>query len=400
MIRAVVVHVAKVPMECPFMHAGFARDTSEAVLVELDLDGERGWGEGAPRTYVTGESAESVVVALSGLDLSLLDTMIDWESFNSAIASLAQIDLPRLVGGLAPAPAAAAALEIALLDGLCRLHGRPLADVLAPAGGAAESRRMAPEPVIASLVIDLTREPQEVLGTLPAGCVNALRHVKVKAARELDATLERVEQAREGVPENVRISLDVNGAWAPQLALTAARQLKPFGLAWLEEPTEPRKWSVLRRLREESGVGVMLDESCLDRADLEHAAGVGAATHVNVRISKCGGVLRSAALAEQALGLGLGYQLGVQVGEAGPLWAAGRMLATMLRHAETIEAGRQDEWFAEPLTVPAYAIDRSRQQVLPLDGPGTGIVPSEALLRHAVTRARWRNGAWAMEAAA
>jgi L-alanine-DL-glutamate epimerase-like enolase superfamily enzyme len=125
----------------------------------------------------------------------------------------------------------------------------------------------------------------------------------------------------------------------------------------------------------------MLDESFRDEADLRLAVELRAATHVNVRISKCGGLIASARLAALARSAGLGCQLGVQVGEVGPLWAAGRTLGCALAGLRAAETGRQDEWFREPLTVPAFAVDRHAQTAHPLPGPGCGVVPSARLLR-------------------
>jgi L-alanine-DL-glutamate epimerase-like enolase superfamily enzyme len=381
-------------MRRPFLHAAHARSASASVLMSIQLGDEIGWGEGAPRRYVSGESMEGAVEALSRVDLAELAAAVDWASFETSVASLARIDLPRLVGGGTPAPAAAAALEIALLDALGRLHRRPLCDVPRAAGLDDRLWRARPEPVSVALVIDLAREPAEVLRAVRRDSLEPPRHVKVKAAADPDETARRLDDARAWIPAGAALSLDVNGAWPPDVALAAAPRLAERELAWVEEPTHPRSWDAMRRLSEEAGLNVMLDESFVDAADLELAAEAGAASHVNVRVSKCGGVLRAALLAERARALGLRYQVGVQVGEAGPLWAAGRMLATTLRDPETVEAGRQDEWFPEPLTLPPYAVDRSRHRAAPLKGPGTGVRPSPELLGLADFRASWRHGDW------
>jgi hypothetical protein len=60
-----------------------------------------------------------------------------------------------------------------------------------------------------------------------------------------------------------------------------------------------------------------------------------------------------------------------------------------LLHAETVEAGRQDEWFDRPFTTPPYPVDRTRHLAPPLDGPGTGVVPTALLPRRAPVTARW-----------
>src|SRR5688572_26181042 len=114
-------------MASAFDHAAHSRRHAESVLVEVDLaDGTKGWGGGAPRGYVTGETlAVDFDVLLSGDLIEFLDR-IDWLSFDAAVASIADLDLPKCL----TAPAAACAAEIALLDAACREFGRPLSDVL------------------------------------------------------------------------------------------------------------------------------------------------------------------------------------------------------------------------------------------------------------------------------
>ncbi|MFE7118960.1 enolase C-terminal domain-like protein [Streptomyces sp. NPDC057654] len=399
MLEILRVHTARVPMERPFAHTAHARARTESVLLTLRWQGAEGWGEGAPRPYVTGETAESAVAALRSLDTALLEPLLAAEGFSGAVAALAALDLPRLLGGLHRAPAAAAALETALLDALCRRHRRPLADVLdvcpwaadalaapggaapggAPPGGAASGG--AP-PV--SQVVDLSRTPEELLGALSAAALARLAHVKLKALPSPEETAERARGVRALLGPGVRLSVDVNCGWPPERAEAGARLLQEAAAVdWIEEPTTPRQWRVLHRIQE-AGVPVMLDESAVDPADVTWAAAAGAATLVNIRVSKCGGLLPALRTAVRARECGMRVQLGVQVGEIGPLWSVGRTLAARLADLAAVECGRQDEWFPEPLTVPPYRVDRERHAALPPPGAGHGLRPSPALDPHLV----------------
>ncbi|MEU0936911.1 enolase C-terminal domain-like protein [Embleya sp. NPDC005971] len=387
MISRVRLHVATVPMATTFDHAGASRRRSESVLVELHLGDVCGWGEGAPRDYVTGETTAGAIEALRRCDPAALAERIDWRSFDATIASIAALDLPSLVAG----PSAAAAVEIALLDAACRHFERPLAEVLDVAAawdGAnlpAGLRRSGPAAV--SLVIPLSRDVASTLDDLTPQARASLRHVKIKVADPC-AAVQRLSRARDRLGADTGISLDVNGGWSPEQAERIAPELTD--VAWVEEPLRARSWPKLARLRRRTGLPIMLDESCTDLADLRTAAEADAATHINVRLSKCGGLFASARLALRARQLGLGCQLGVHVAEVGPLWAASRVLATGWGLWQTVEAGRGDEWFPEPLTEPAFTVDRTAHRVAALAGPGTGIEPTENLLRHTRCPATWQ----------
>jgi L-alanine-DL-glutamate epimerase-like enolase superfamily enzyme len=376
-------------MSRPFDHAGARRQHADSVLVRVESSGGAvGWGEAAPRAYVTGENGQQVVEDLSRADFSSLSARIDCTSFASTIASLKDLDLPYQVVPGEHRPATAAALEGALLDAVCRMWGRSFRDAVHCAGLA--WRPLAEdEPLHVSLVLDLSRGPGDVTAALTQDRP-APRLVKIKAPADPRSAVERVRRLRDLLPEGVRLVVDVNGAWTPRAALRAAPALADLGVAWVEEPTSPRAWHVLREIRARTGLGVMLDESFVGEADLEQAADHGAATHVNIRASKCGGILPAAQLAAHARKHGLRYQIGVHVGETGPLWATGRWLAAALGDAEAVEAGRQDEWFPAPLTDPPYVADRRSHTVPQLAGPGSGITPSAELLRHLRTTFTWR----------
>jgi L-alanine-DL-glutamate epimerase-like enolase superfamily enzyme len=237
------------------------------------------------------------------------------------------------------------------------------------------------EPVSVSLVLDLAHDPVSEAKRLGPSAVAAVRHLKLKADADTEACLSRVAAARAAFGPQVRIAVDANCAWSTAAAVRAASALRPLGIVWIEEPLAPRDWNGLRAVREDGGVPIMLDESCTGVADLALAADHGAVDYVNVRISKCGGLFPAVALAAAARERGLGAQLGVHVGEIGPLWAAGRLLACGLAGLAAAEAGRQDEWFPEPLTQPPYRVDRTRYLAPPLTRPGLGVEPTAALLR-------------------
>jgi L-alanine-DL-glutamate epimerase-like enolase superfamily enzyme len=379
-IENIEAHPIQIPMDRPFEHAGMRRKKTASVLVAVDAEGCRGWGEGAPRPYVTNETVQTAIDALGRLGPRALNELINFTDFTTAMRDLARIDLVRLLSGQQPMPAAAAALEIALFDLICRLHDR---DGLSGLHCVTEAsiilnRVASPSPV--SFVLDLSHDLTETIAQLDAESVDAIRHVKLKATADVDDCLRRVAVVREQFASDTRISVDVNGAWDGAAAIRAARHLHSLGVAWIEEPVAARDWDTMREVRETGGVPVMLDESCTGLVDLDIAARLGAADYINARISKCGGVFPTLALIAAARELGIGAQLGVHVGEVGPLWAVARLVSCAVNSLLTVEAGKQDEWFSAPLTEPPYVVDRKKYIAEPLSGIGIGIIPNRTLL--------------------
>ncbi|MEU6115111.1 enolase C-terminal domain-like protein [Streptomyces sp. NPDC047117] len=340
-----------------------------------------GWGEAAPRSYVTGETARHVLRDLTAVDYRRLSAAIDWAGFDAAVHSLAARPLTDMTGCRQLGPAASAALEGALLDVICRRWQRTFGEAFEQAGLRFRPR----EPTAAlhfSTVLDLSRDPLRFVGAMDAQQRAALRFVKVKASRDPRATLATVRELTQLLPVRTGLAVDVNGMWTADVVLDTAPSLADAGVSWLEEPTGPRQWDVLREVRQRADIGIMLDESFSGADDIHRASREEAATHVNLRVSKCGGPLGALRMAALARAHGLQYQVGVHVGEVGPLWACGRHVAGALGDAVAVEAGRQDEWFPAPLTEPAYTVDRQRHRVHQLPGPGCGVVPSAKLLSY------------------
>ncbi|MFJ3303934.1 enolase C-terminal domain-like protein [Streptomyces sp. NPDC086549] len=373
------LYEARVPMSRSFRHAAKSRTASSSVLIAIREDGVEGWGESAPRPYVTGESVGSVLAALARPEVMRPAAEVLRLPFDEALHAVAGLTPPPgPAGSDGTAPAAAAGLESALLDHLCRRDGVTGFEALHRAGFD-DVLAVRPAPARVATVLDLDRDPVAHLAGLPEHWRAAIPHVKLKAGPDPQATALLAARVRALLPAATTLSVDANCAWEPAAVLRHAKALRTSGLSWLEEPLAPRRWRDLAALRSH-GLKVMLDESCVSAHDLEACLAHGAADLVNLRVSKCGGPLRLLAMVRTARRAGLGVQIGVQVGEVGPLWATGRLVATAVPDLVAVEAGRQDEWFPPDLTTPAYAVDRARSLAPVLDGPGIGVRVTPALL--------------------
>ncbi|WP_454965125.1 enolase C-terminal domain-like protein [Arachnia propionica] len=369
------VATASVPMMRAFDHALARRTTSESVLLRIEESGRVGWGEAAPRSYVTGETVQSVLARLTSARTQALAREAASLEDDEFVAWCRTDAFGPGAGETGLEPAARAAVGTALLDLKSRQTGRPVHDFLAM---AAPTLATQPRTVSMTQVLDLSTDPQDLLATKATG--RWATHIKAKVGAVEDV-VTRVRAIRTAIPPTTTLSLDANASlrledWAPLLDT-----LVELGVAWIEEPVRIRDWAEMRALRQR-GMAVMLDESFTSHEDMELALEHQAADFLNVRVSKCGGPLRAAAMAETAVAHGLGYQVGVQVAELGPLWAAGRALATHLDGSVAREGGQQDRWFATPLTEPPYAVDRDNWTIAPLPGPGLGVTPSPWLIEH------------------
>ena len=93
----------------------------------------------------------------------------------------------------------------------------------------------------------------------------------------------------------------------------------------------------MKKVRAETGLPVMADESLVTLEQARQLIDQRACDYFNIRLSKCGGITGSLAIAKLAQQAGIKIQVGAQVGETGILSAAGRMFAAHLPALEFAE---------------------------------------------------------------
>lgn len=234
------VHALDIPFVEEFSHSAQVRVGSDSVVVRVvSEDGIAGFGEGAARPYVTGETPDVMVEHLvrdlwpkvAGLELP--DPVED--GLGSVGALIPEMALP---GVIAP-NAARCALELATLDCILRATGSSLATLLPP-----------------------RREVVAYGGVITAGSIDAvvrrahqmkiigLKDVKLKVGVGDD--VERVRAVRQAIGPDVSLRLDANGAWNLEEALQILLPVAPFTIAAVEQPLPRGAMGDLKALRDAS----------------------------------------------------------------------------------------------------------------------------------------------------
>jgi muconate cycloisomerase len=366
---AATLYALRIPFVESFRHSATERRCSDSVVVRVrDEAGNEGFGEGAPRPYVTGETVETMLDHLTG---ELWPRIANREIPELDIEALADF-VPEtcLEGAIAP-HAGRAALEIALLDCALRRGKRPMASLLPP-------RRRS---VIYGGVISAGPIPR-VVGQARRTRAVGLHDVKLKVGFEDDVA--RVAAAREALGADVSLRLDANGAWSFDRAVEVLSAVAHLGVAAVEQPLARGPVEELRRLRRATPVPIMVDESLVTEADAAALIASGACDFFNVRVSKCGGLARSLKIASAAFAARVGIQVGSQVGETAVLAAAGRHLAAALPEVDFAEGSFGTLLLAEDVSFESVRFGHRGEAPL-LTGPGLGIqVIEERLRRRAV----------------
>ncbi len=319
----------RIPLKTAFAHARRERAVSEAIVVWVETDlGITGWGEIQPRAYVTGETIERVLQetcpAMRGRWLGA-----SFETNEEAV-SFARADLDAVGRNLATF----CGFELALLDAAGQCFEISCGDQLGPA-------RATPLPAGVVIGFEVETEALEKHATLLR--FKKRTHVKVKVGRDDD--LERLVIVQRVLGE-LRLRLDANMAWSAEEAIAklAAFQREGVRIASIEQPVPAGDLAGMARVRAESGVPVMADESLCTIEDAERLIDAGAADIFNIRLGKNGGFVGSLRLVSQAKSHGLGLHLGTMVGETGILSAASELFGERIDAFECLEGKGQNEW--------------------------------------------------------
>lgn len=374
------VYALGIPFVEAFRHSAKERRWSDAVVVRVRDDaGTEGFGEGVARPYVSGETVDMVVEHLTR---DLWPAVAERE-----LPELAGVDAFRAIElfirdgpdgpdrrapGVIAHHASRAALELAILDCALRARGRPMAELLAPV-----RPRVVYSGIITAGSLDtaLQHARQMKLVGLP--------HVKVKVGFADDVA--RVRAVREVLGPDVSLRVDANGAWTVDQALETVQALAPFDIAAVEQPLPRGPVAELKRLRAASPVPIMVDESVVTLEDAEALIAEQAVDYINVRVSKCGGLARSRAIALRAAAAGVRLQVGSQVGETAILSAAGRHLAAALPEVAFVEGSFGTLLLTEDVSAESVRFGHRGEAPL-LTGPGLGVRVLEDRLRRYAQR--------------
>ena len=251
------------------------------VVITTD-DGHVGFGAAAPEHFVTGETPEMCAAALNNESL-------EW------LLGRDVRELPALCRDLEArtptAPAARAAVDVALHDLLAQKLGVPLVEMLGRAHVSLPT----------SITIGI-KSLQETLDEADEYLGRGFRILKVKLGESLEPDLERLIKLREHIGSSSLIRVDPNQGYSAPDVVQFVERTTDLDIEFLEQPTAAKDIELMKALPQEIRSHVAADESLLNEANaLTLVAPPKACGIFNIKLMKCGGIrpgLRIAAIAE------------------------------------------------------------------------------------------------------
>jgi len=346
----------QIPFRTSFKHSSAERSVTQTVIASArTADSITGFGEGCPRTYVTGENLESCEIFLEIHRASILE-------IDSVLSLKSWIDTHSTT--IDQNPAAWCAIETALLDVFGKAKSRSLEALLdlPPLQGTFDY----------SAVLGAAK-PQEFSSQLTQYLQLGLGDFKMKISGEKVIDKQNMDTLRTALPA-AKIRLDANNLWKnTDLAIRYLSLFSPSFWA-VEEPLQANALEAFQQLAESLHCQIILDES-LCRLDQFISIESNPDLWIpNIRISKMGGLLRSLAIAERCRSLGMKFILGAQVGETSILTRIAMTVANTYRPSLLAQEGAFGVYLlTEDITASPLMFGKGGKLPAPAPSPGHGI---------------------------
>jgi L-alanine-DL-glutamate epimerase-like enolase superfamily enzyme len=267
-IRAEIFPV-ELNLRQPIMMANIPSiDCVTVVFVRMDLSsGQSAWGCTVAQGGLTGDKAEDVIRVCqdcAAMAPDLHPTNIEYS-------------LDQLTPLVAEAPTAMCAFDLAFHDLLGLASGMPLYRLL---GGFRNSIQTSATIPIGTI--------DEGVGIAQERAKSGFRMLKIKGGIDPEEDVRRIRRIHRKLPHHI-LRLDPDGAYSVQEAIDVARALEGK-IEMLEQPTPAEDLEGLCRVKEQSPVPILADQSVTGPSSVLALAADGATDGVSVKMATCGGL--------------------------------------------------------------------------------------------------------------
>jgi L-alanine-DL-glutamate epimerase-like enolase superfamily enzyme len=305
------------PFRFKFHNTQTLRTSAESIVVRLEFNnGISGYGESTPMSYITGEDSSTVVQVLQNCFSPILLSR-EMDTIDHIESLLDELENECLSQNILQYNSALGAVDIALLDALGEYQQIPLTAFL-----GSIVREKAPYSI--SVPFLPLEKIEELFYHLPQ---IKIKYVKILVGENEIENIQRVRLVRSLFGDNVDIRVENNGMWTFPQAISNLEKIQKYNITAVEQPIVKDDIKGLQRLKKAIKIPIVVDESMCSLSDAKHLIEQEACDILNIKISKCGGLLRSKQIAKFALSHNILCQMGAHVGETEILRAAGESFA-------------------------------------------------------------------------
>jgi L-Ala-D/L-Glu epimerase len=264
-----------------FTIARESHDDQPTLIVELEQDGRRGYGEATSNPYY-GASVPEMTASLE----RVRPLIENYELGEPAeLWNLLQTEL-----GDQPFPLCA--IDLAAYDLWGKLQSQPVYKLW---GLSLEHLPLTNYTIGIDTIEKMVAKMQE----FPNWPI-----YKIKLGTDHD--IDIVRQLRQHTQSIFRV--DANCGWSAAETIANSHALSELGVEFIEQPLPADQWDAMREVYAKSALPIMADESCIVESDIARCQGY---FHgVNIKLVKCGGLTPARRMIDTAKQLGLKTMVG------------------------------------------------------------------------------------------
>jgi len=269
-IQRIEVYEVTLRYKEPFVISAGTSTENRNTLVKIITDYEVfGWGEASPSKRVTNETPETILKTLDKIGPRLIGMC--------PLRIAQDVDLMDAI--VAHNPSAKAAIDLALHDVLGKTARKPTWRLL---GGFRER-------VLTDITLSI-KSPNEMAKDAVKAVKMGFKALKVKVGVNPKEDVERIKLIREAVGPKIAVRIDANQGWTVAQAIDTLKKLDKFHIEFVEQPIEAKNTRGLAKVRKESPIPVMADESVHSPADALQLIKANAVDMINIKLMKSGGI--------------------------------------------------------------------------------------------------------------
>jgi len=273
-INQIEIYQSPIKLKEPFVISLGQLDYAENIVVVIRTsEGITGFGECSPFMTINGESMQTCFVVAEYLGKVLKGK----NPLNIEECSLA---MDKVIFGNSSIKSA---FDIALYDIASQNAELPLYKFL----GGNNSKVLITDYTVS---IDDTKKMVSDAQKIKA---NGFQVIKVKLGESKEKDVERIRLIREAIGTSLPIRIDANQGWKTETAVEILNELAPFNIQHCEEPIPRWDFMELPRIRKQSPIPIMADESCCDQHDAKRLIDLAACDFFNIKLGKSSGFFKA-----------------------------------------------------------------------------------------------------------
>lgn len=273
-ITRIEVYKFPVKLKKPFVISLGTFDCAENVIVVIRTsEGLTGFGECSPFMPINGESMETAYVVANYLGKALIGK--DPLDIEACFGTMDQV----IFGN----SSIKSAFDIALYD-LASQHARlPLYAFM----GGKNNKTLQTDYTVS------LSDPEQMCADAQKIKDRGFQIIKVKLGNDSEKDIFRIKAIRAQIGDEIPLRLDANQGWNAESAIWVLNELAACNIQFCEEPIPRWNFMELPRIRMESKIMVMADESCCDHHDAKRLIDLEACESFNIKLGKSSGIFKA-----------------------------------------------------------------------------------------------------------